>query len=199
MTPPDKNSIEKSQLQKFGEILQKFGLDLIQSIGEMKHGLSVLTEKIEKIEKELIDLKGIKNQLQENSRLREEFIGITAKMEKQLRLLHSKIDQYEQFSSPSQNNHVKLNKSSPSTSSSEDPIEIISDYQSQIDSLINNADLIQLVKKMKEQIYLATGGHRILIELRTYSQILEKKSGDADWKDTQVDFISRMEAWKSSL
>ncbi|MHA1674746.1 MAG: hypothetical protein ACTSYI_14090 [Promethearchaeota archaeon] len=199
MAPPDKNSNENSQMQKFGEILQKFGLDLIQSIGEMKHNLSILTGKIEKIEKELIELKGIKNQLQENSRLREEFVGITAKMEKQLRLLHSKFDQYEQFSSPPQNNHVQLNKSSTSTSSSDDPVEIISDYQAQIDSLTNFSDLIQLVKKMKEQIYLATGGHKILLELRTYRLALEKDSGNADWEDTRIDFISRMEAWKSSL
>jgi len=194
MTTIDKNNLEKSQLQKFGDILQKFGLDLIQSIGEMKHTLSVLTEKIEKIEKELIDLKGIKNQLQENSRLREEFIGTSQKIEKQVRLLHSKIEQYNHFSPSTQSTNGI--SSDPSSS---DPIEIFSHYRSQADSLTNLVDLKQMVKKMREQIYIATGGHKILFDLRTYEQILEKYPPDAIWSDIQTDFGSRIENWNQSF
>ena len=48
------------KLTDFGNILQNFGLNLIQSIGEMKHTLSVLADKVDQIDKELINLKGLK-------------------------------------------------------------------------------------------------------------------------------------------
>ncbi|MHA1775374.1 MAG: hypothetical protein ACTSWC_01295, partial [Promethearchaeota archaeon] len=133
----------EKQLHNFGEILQKFGLDLIQSIGEMKHNLSVLSDKVEKIENELIELKGLRNQLQENNRLREEIIVKSNTIEKQVRLLNSKMDQFQQgsfpndslsmLSNPTQSQSV--NKKGSTNEDSNNPEQIIQKYLSKIENL----------------------------------------------------------------
>lgn len=189
-SPSEKKNSGETQIHKFGEILQKFGLNLIQSIGEMKHTLSVLAEKIERIESELIEIKGIKTQLQENSKLREEFISKSDRIEKQVKLLHSKIDQYNIYSSAS----TQKDETVPM-----DPLKIFQNFEIKIQDLTSLEELKILLKQLKEQIYMATGGHRILVELRTYENMLQNSPRNTLWDDIMSDLTSRMDLWKQSL
>lgn len=195
----------EKQLQNFGEILQKFGLDLIQSIGEMKHNLSVLSDKIEKIEYELIELKGLKNQLQESSKLREEILLKSNRIEKQIKLLNSKVDQYYQVNFPSGNN-LRPSTSSRSqfsqdnyNNSPKNPEQIIQKYYNQISSITDFSGLTQILRDLREQIYVSTGGHKILLEIRGYEKNLEKKNNKNNLDSIKAELKDKLINWKKEI
>ncbi|WP_457558598.1 hypothetical protein [Candidatus Harpocratesius sp.] len=205
--PRLQNNIAKmeKQLQNFGEILQKFGLDLIQSIGEMKHNLSVLSDKIEKIEHELIELKGLKNQLQESSKLREEILVKSNRIEKQVKLLNSKVDQYYQVNFPSAND-LRTSTTPRSqfsqtgfNNSPKNPAQIIQKFYEQISSAGDYSTLVQILKDLREQIYVSTGGHKILLEIRGYEKNLEKTHNNTNLDNIKADLKDKLKKWKKEI
>lgn len=199
----------EKQIQNFGEILQKFGLDLIQSIGEMKHNLGVLSDKIEKIEKELIELKGLRNQLQENSRLREEIIIKSNTIEKQVRLLNSKFDQIQQssftnekisnLSNSNQSSNCQEEKEEETVGDDDKPVQIIHNAVQIGDKLTDYHESLQFLKKLREEIYLATGGHRILLEIRSFEKKLEEQQKSVPWENNREQLLNKLKKWKEDL
>ena len=107
---PRMESIEK-KISKFSEILQKFGLDLIQTIGGLSHDIGVLSTKIENIDKSIIEIKGIKTQLHETIKIQREWQKEIADIKASIRSLNQKVGTSHSFPEEKQSHYSKLNKS----------------------------------------------------------------------------------------
>lgn len=182
----------QDKIDSFGQILQKFGLDLIQSIGEMKHTLNVLTEKIDKLEKEIINIKSLKNQLQEENKFKSEILDEIGKIKSIGNILSSKI---EEFSSKGV---LSLSKKK----SFENPLQIL-DFCSQklSNQSISIYELIDVIKKTKEELYVLTGGHKILFELGSFERKLKPDSDFSDKEKEEFihDLQNKIKEWKKNF
>ena len=103
----NKKNLEE-KIDSFGQILQKFGLELIQSIGEMKHTLNTLNEKIDKVEKEIINIKSLKNQLQEENKFKSEILDEMGQIKSMGNILTSKLEEFSSKGRKSQSNKKTL-------------------------------------------------------------------------------------------
>lgn len=180
------------KIDSFGQILQKFGLELIQSIGEMKHSLSILTKKIDKVESEIINIKGLKNQLQEENKFKSEILDEIVQIKSMGNILTSKL---EEFSSKG-----VITLSNKKTF--ENPIQILDFCQNKISNKsISMHELIGTIKKTKEELYVLTGGHKILFELGSFERKLKIDSDFSDKEKEEFieDLQNNIKDWKKNF
>ena len=145
------------KLTDFGNILQNFGLNLIQSIGEMKHTLSVLADKVDQIDKELINLKGLKTSLQDLDKFRRDVDGDFSEIKAQLNSLIGKMaTEGNKISSNGEQDTQNLNT----------PLDVLNDFESKIANCDSSTDMRSIINTVKEKLFILTGGHKILFELR---------------------------------
>ena len=182
----------EEKIDSFGQILQKFGLELIQSIGEMKHTLNILTEKIDKLESEIINIKSLKNQLQEENKFKSEILDEMGQIKSMGNILASKL---EEFSSKGV---LSLSKKK----SFENPIQILDFCQKKINNKsISMHELIDVIKKTKEELYVLTGGHKVLFELGSFERKLKPDSDFSDKEKEEFiqDLQNKIEDWKKNF
>ena len=180
------------KIDSFGQILQKFGLELIQSIGEMKHTLNILTEKIDKLEKEIINIKSLKNQLQEENKFKSEILDEMGQIKSMGKILSSKI---EEFSSKGV---LSLSKKE----SFEKPLQILDFCNKKLSNQsISMYELIDVIKKTKEELYVLTGGHKILFELGSFERKLKPDSDFSDKEKEEFiqDLQNKIKEWKKNF
>ncbi|MHA1719224.1 MAG: hypothetical protein ACTSWX_12775 [Promethearchaeota archaeon] len=183
----NQKSIE-AKIDSFGQILQKFGLELIQTIGEMKHTLSILNEKIDKVESEIISIKGLKNQLQEENKTKSEIFTEIGEIKSIGNILISKIEKI------SSKGFLTLNYKKDF----ENPVEILINCEKKLKNGLSIQEIRNLLKKTKEDLFILTGGHKILFELGSFER---KIKVDMDLSDEEKDvFIKelqdKIEEWK---
>jgi len=182
----------EEKIDSFGQILQKFGLDLIQSIGEMKHTLNILTEKIDRVESEIINIKGLKNQLQEENKFKSEILDEMGKIKSMGNILTSKLEEFSSKGILTLSNKKKF----------ENPIQILDFCQNKISNKnISMHELIGVIKKTKEELYVLTGGHKILFELGSFER---KIKPDSDFSDNEKeefiqDLQNKIKDWKKNF
>ena len=187
----NKKNLEE-KIDSFGQILQKFGLELIQSIGEMKHTLNILTEKIDRVESEIINIKGLKNQLQEENKFKSEILDEMGKIKSMGNILTSKL---EEFSTKG-----VLTLSNKKTF--ENPIQILDFCQNKISTKsISMHELIGVIKKTKEELYVLTGGHKVLFELGSFERKLKPDSDFSDKEKEEFiqDLQNKIKDWKKNF
>ena len=187
----NRKSIE-DKIDGFGEILQKFGLELIQSIGEMKHTLNILTEKIDKVESEIINIKSLKNQLQEENKFKSEILDEIGQLKSVGNILTSRLEELS-----SKGVISNLNKKT-----FENPIQILDFCQKKISNKsISKHELSEVIKKTKEELYVLTGGHKILFELGSFERKLKQDSDFSDKEKEEFiqDLQSKIEEWKKNF
>ena len=187
----NQKSIDK-KIDSFGQILQKFGLELIQSIGEMKHTLNILSEKIDRVEKEIINIKSLKNQLQEENKFKSEILDEISQIKSVGNILTSKLEELS-----SKGISLPSNKKT-----FENPLQILDLCQKRIsNNNISMYELSEVIKKTKEKLYVLTGGHKILFELGSFERKLKP---DSDFpKEEKEEFIqdlqNKIEEWKKNF
>ncbi|MHA2001377.1 MAG: hypothetical protein ACTSVU_04715 [Promethearchaeota archaeon] len=181
------DSLEK-KINKFSEILEQFGLNLIQSIGGMKHQLGVLSEKVDKIEKELIELKGIRSQLAETTKIRQKVHDDLYNLQSDLKL----------FMTKERNNEHLLNSSVEPPSNIKTPIEIFNYLEDSLKSVSSIGKLANLLKSTREELYLITGGHKISFELTTIERKV-KNSQDVNVEEFRDQLFPKIQVWKKEF
>jgi len=152
----DNNIKLEERLEKLGKIVQDFGLNFIQNIGELKHSISILIDKIDKVNNALVDLKGLKVQLDESYKFE---VEINAKLNR-IEALIKKSSFTNIDKSSDQKDSDKILKEQQSK-------EIIINFQNKIENIKNTEDLIKELEKIKEIIFEITGGHRVLTEIKS--------------------------------
>ena len=186
----NKNFDEK--IDSFGQILQKFGLELIQSIGEMKHTLNILSEKIDRVDKEIINIKSLKNQLQEENKFKSEILDEMSQIKSVGNILTSKLEELS-----SKGISLPSNKKT-----SENPLQILDLCQKKINNNnISMHELSEVIKKTKEKLYVLTGGHKILFELGSFERKLKPDSdfSDKEKEDFIEDLQNKIKEWKKNF
>ncbi len=177
------------KIDSFSSILQKFGLQFIQSIGELKHSNEILVEKIGKIEKELLDLKGLEIKLQEISSSREIVLKKIYNIEKFMETVNSKL---------SDGGRIKTNlPQSPPKPDHQTPKQVLNDLIKNIPPLSDVKTLRKHLNSAKEDIYVLTGGHMVLFKLREQIRKLRPNTPvDDEYKNS---LLEKIQTWKDQF
>jgi len=155
----------ENTLSNFSSVLEKFGLDLITKMGKNTLRLNMLTDKIEELHKSVIDIKGLLPQLNT-------MIESHKYLQSEIELLKTLVQ--------------RKNSSGPSKSLESESVgrdETISEQKNSFttsflvlrDKLDENKDakdIRETLEIIKEDIFEATGGHRILYELAQMIKVL---------------------------
>ena len=187
----NKKNLEE-KIDSFGQILQKFGLELIQSIGEMKHTLNILSEKIDRVESEIIKIKGLKNQLQEENKFKSEILDEMGTIKSMGNILTSKLEEFSSKGVLTLSNKKKF----------ENPIQVLDFCHDKISNKrISLHELLDVINITKEELYILTGGHKILFEL---GSLIRKLKLDSDFSDKDKEefieiFQDKIKDWKKNF
>jgi hypothetical protein len=187
-TGKDKDALLE-RINDFGQILQNFGLNLIQSIGEMKHTLGILTDKVEQIDHELISIKGLKTSLQDLDKFRRDVSEDFSEIKAQLNSMIGKMPaEGNKFSSAS------LDQSSPNLDT---PLAVLEDFENKVQNGNSVTEIRTDINTVKEQLYILTGGHKILFELREFDRKIDPSSDIID--DLKASLLEKISEWKTVL
>jgi vacuolar-type H+-ATPase subunit I/STV1 len=180
------NNVQK-KISEFAQILQNFGLNLIQSIGQMKHSMEILSEKIDKIANELIELKGLKTQMLEFGKFRKEMGEEISKISASVKNFNVKLDQ-----GPTEKTGLSNFKSLNTAH------EVLNELERCIRGVQKTNELREMVKNAREQLFVITGGHKILLELREFDRHL-KPNVDLQNDALLEDLTIKIGLWKSQF
>lgn len=176
------DELVQQKIGDFGVILQKFGLQFIQSIGELKHQISILTDKVERVENELVDFKGIKHQLQEFDRFRRDVLDEFKDIKGPLRAIMNKVQDTSE------------SKPIPPPNQKDTPKHLIEGMLLQIPSVGSSKDLKAMMDQFREKMYLITGGHRMLMEMRELDRKIRPNIDLADGS-LKSEIIEKLKYW----
>jgi FtsZ-binding cell division protein ZapB len=186
----DEKDVLKEKIGEFAKILQNFGLNLIQTIGELKHGITTLTEKIDKIDNELIDLKGLKNSLQDVDKFRRETAEELADIKATIKNFGGKI-------SASNNTNNPIAPSIISPQKPRNAIEILSDFEVKVQAAVNAQELRNILNSIREPLYITTGGHKVLFELRELEKRLHPPF--ENFEEFRSILLQKIKEWKTMV
>ena len=158
----------------------------------MKHTLNVLSNKIDKVEKEIINIKSLKNQLQEENKFKSEILDEISQMKSVGNILTSKL---EEISS-------KGISTISDKKTFENPLQILDLCHKKIsNNKISMHELSEVIKKTRENLFVLTGGHKILFELGSFERKL--KPDDDFSNEEKEEFIqdlqNKIEEWKKNF
>jgi hypothetical protein len=146
------------KIEKFALILEKFGLDIITKMGQTNLKVNMLSDKIDELNKATLQIKSLSPQLTnvvENQKIvQEELDLIRSLIQRSDITFHSREDTGE-----------KIERDVSAT----DKKQSIIDQFNKLVNYIEKNDIPQPVaeslENIKEDIFVFTGGHRILYEI----------------------------------
>ncbi|MFX1388445.1 MAG: hypothetical protein ACFE9Z_00100 [Promethearchaeota archaeon] len=150
------------KIDKFASILEKFGMDIITKMGQTNLKVNMLVDKIDELSKATLDIKSLSPQL--NSVIENQKI-----LEEELDLVRTLIQRAD-MSFHSREEHIE--EIQRDTSATDKKKSIIDQFKSLIDYLEENDDpepVIENLSNIKEDIFVFTGGHRILYEIGQFA------------------------------
>lgn len=182
---PDSNCIEPDELMKkldvlsakieeVSNILGKFGLDFITKIGQTTLKISALSDKLDTLNKSTIDIKGLLPQL---NKIIENQKNVDMELDLIKSLLQkstSSIDQEAMDESVGRDTSVTATKKT-----------IAEQFLALKERLSDINDMEQLrnhLEKIKDGLFEATGGHRILYEMSQYIKKLGASNLSEEFK-----------------
>ncbi len=160
MTNFIKEASEK--IEKFASILEKFGLDIITKIGQTNFKLNTLTDKINELSKATIDVKALLPQLTnviENQKI----------LEEELDLIRTLIQRSEiSFHSKEVENEA-VERDTSATDKKQAIIEQFNTLGKYLEKNNDTQEIVNRLKNIKKDIFVFTGGHRILYEIGQFN------------------------------
>ncbi|MFX1388278.1 MAG: hypothetical protein ACFE9M_13760 [Promethearchaeota archaeon] len=150
------------RLDKFASILEKFGLDIITKMGQTNLKINMLTDKIDELSKATIVIKSLVPQLNnviENQKI----------LEEELDLIRSLIQRSE---IPLYSKELKSEEIERNTSATDKKQAIIDQFNALENYIRENDDpqhVVESLENIKEDIFVFTGGHRILYEIGQFA------------------------------
>ncbi|UCC18236.1 MAG: hypothetical protein JSV62_08960 [Promethearchaeota archaeon] len=153
------------KLDNFASILEKFGLDIITKMGQTNLKINMLTDKIDELSKATLDIKALAPQLNnviENQKILEEELDLIRSLIQRADIsFHSKEAESEEIERDT---------------SATDKKQAIIDQFSTLESFIEKSDdpepVVKSLEAIKEDIFVFTGGHRILYEIGQFAKKL---------------------------
>ena len=185
---PSENKDEK--IEKFASILEKFGLDIITKMGQTNLKINTLTDKVDQLSKATIDVKALLPQLTnviENQKI----------LEAELDLIRTLIQRSDISFHSKEANSEEVERD---LSASDKKQAIIDQFNTLRNFIGENDDpkpVVETLKDIKEDIFVFTGGHRILYEIGQFaSKINGMETLSDDLKESLKENIT---FWKNKL
>ncbi|MHA2390890.1 MAG: hypothetical protein ACXAEX_02880 [Promethearchaeota archaeon] len=147
-----------NKLEKFASILEKFGLDIITKMGQTNLKINMLTDKVDEVSKATIDVKALLPQLTnviENQKI----------LEAELDLIRTLIQRSDiSFHSKEAKRDV-VERDTTATDKKQAIIEQFNLLVAFIEQSDDPSPIMESLENIKEDIFVYTGGHRILYEI----------------------------------
>ena len=153
------------KLDKFASILEKFGLDIITKMGQTNLKINMLTDKIDELSKATIDVKALLPQLTnviENQKI----------LEAELDLIRTLIQKSNISFHPLEIESEEVERDTAATDKKQSIIDQFNMLKTKIDENTNPEYVIKILENIKEEIFVFTGGHRILYEIGQFINTL---------------------------
>jgi len=178
------------KLSSFSSILEKFGLDLITKMGQTNLKLNMLTDKIDELSKATIDVKALIPQLNnviENQKI----------LEAELDLIRSLIQKSSISVQPKEMENEVVERDTTATDKKESIISQLINLKDEVDKIDDPKKVIKTLEVIKEDIFVFTGGHRILYDIsQIINNLNETETIPRDLKDK---IKERTVFWKNKL
>jgi hypothetical protein len=155
----------KEALNKFSSILEKFGLDIITRMGQTNQSIKVLTDKVNKLSEATIDVKALLPQLTnviENQKI----------LETELDLIRTLIQRSNISIQSKEIESETIKRDTSATDKKQAIIERFNALVTYINENDNPLQVIESLKKVRDDIFIYTGGHRILREIGQFANSL---------------------------
>jgi hypothetical protein len=190
---PSPNDIKDihEKVNAIAKALEKFGLDVIQNLGQLKRTLTQNTSQVEELAKAVIEVKAMGNRLSEILKMREDLTSGIADLKNMVKALTQKIPGSRptpEISSPS------LTKSLATATIPQD----IMQYLLKVIAKETRGDQIfEEFQKAKEELFKMTGGHRVLRDIADAARALKGKEEITDLE--KVELQEKVKEWAASL
>jgi len=193
---PDRENINRfikeadDKLGKFTSILEKFGLDIITKMGQTNVKINTLTEKINELSKATIDVKALLPQLTnviENQKI----------LEAELDLIRTLIQRSDISFHSKEGNSGAIERDTSATDKKNSIKEQFNSLKMDLEEGIDPKIVITRLENIKEDIFVFTGGHRILYEIGQFNNKLNSvKSLSEEIRD---DLKEKITFWINKL
>ncbi|MHA1729535.1 MAG: hypothetical protein ACTSWY_12485 [Promethearchaeota archaeon] len=161
MTEKDSINEINEKMDTMLSALQNFGMSMIQNIGNLKHDLIVMTDKVEKLNTNLIYIKSLGPKITELSKSKEHLTSELKYIQSLIKAGNLKKNQQILITTEKENLHS--------------PRNILISLQKRINDFHDIKSLISDIELAKKEIFTITGGHRTLFEINTEIKKLKKK------------------------
>ena len=177
-----KEANEKTE--KLASILEKFGLDIITKMGQTNLKINVLTDKIDELSKATLDIKSLTPQLTnviENQKI----------LEEELDLIRTLIQRSDISFHSKEANSEKVERDTSATDKKQAIIDQFNTLEKYIAENDDPQPVIESLENIKEDIFVFTGGHRILYEIGQFASKLNGfKTLPDDMKNSLIEKIT---------
>ena len=184
------NEKTNEKLSIFSSILEKFGLDLITKMGQTNLKLNMLTDKIDELSKATIDVKALIPQLNnviENQKI----------LEAEINLIRTLIQKSSISGQPKDMENEVVERDIAATDKKESIINQLINLKDDVDNIDEPIKVIKTLENIKEDIFVFTGGHRILYDIsQIINNLNEKETIPEDLKET---IKEKTVFWKNKL
>ncbi len=180
------------KLSSFSSILEKFGLDLITKMGQTNLKLNMLTDKIDELSKATIDVKALIPQLNnviENQKI----------LEAELDLIRTLIQKSSVSFQPKEIESDVVERDIAATDKKESIITQLINLKEEIDNIDDPKIVIKTLEDIKEDIFVFTGGHRILYDISQIINNLNPIENDTIPEDLKEIIKEKTVFWKNKL
>ena len=178
------------KIGKFTSLLEKFGLDIITKMGQTNLKINVLTDKIDVLSKATLDIKSLTPQLTnviENQKI----------LEAELDLIRSLIQRSEISLHTRDVKSEEVERDTTATDKKQAIIEQFNTLENYLEENDDPQPVIESLENIKEDIFVFTGGHRILYEI---GQFANKLSGFKTLpNDVKKDLQEKITFWINKL
>ncbi len=157
------------KLKSFSSILQKFGLDLITKLGKNESKLTMLTDKIENLSKATLDIKSL-------SPILNTIVDRQKNIEWELDLLKSLLQKSLRDDKTGRLDNSVIKRNESITNNFSLIKQQLESFKNDIGKIEQTEKAREILTKIKEDIFEATGGHRILYEISQVIKLLEGKT-----------------------
>ncbi len=156
---------DNDKLDKFASILEKFGLDIITKMGQTNLKINMLTDKIDELSKATLDIKSLAPQLNnviENQKI----------LEEELDLIRSLIQRSDISFHSKEVENEEIERDTSATDKKQAIIDQFSILENYIEDNDDPQPIVESLGAIKEDIFVFTGGHRILYEIGQFASKL---------------------------
>ncbi|MFX1304297.1 MAG: hypothetical protein ACFFC1_19775 [Promethearchaeota archaeon] len=178
------------RLDKFASILEKFGLDIITKMGQTNLKIKMLTDKINELSKATLDIKSLSPQLNnviENQKI----------LEEELDLIRSLIQRSDITFHLKEAKSEEIERDTSATDKKQAIIDQFNTLENYIEENDDPKPLVESLEAIKEDIFIFTGGHRILYEIGQFASKLNGMETLAD--DMKESLKEKITFWINKL